>query len=48
MSIKDNVCTISGMRPHKLPQCLNLAKLQERLEEKIRQSVAAGWRQEKT
>jgi len=43
MSIKDNVCTISGMRPHKLPQGLNLAKLQERLEEAIRQSVAAGY-----
>ncbi len=43
MSGKDKVCTISGLRPHKLPMELNLALLLNKLEYEIRKSIFLGF-----
>jgi len=43
MSGKEKVCTISGLRPHKLPCELDLTLLQNKLEYEIRKSVFLGY-----
>ena len=43
MSNKEITCTVSGMRPFKLPKELDLPKLLSRLEEEIRKSVLLGY-----
>lgn len=40
---RNKVCTVCGMRPHKLPHNLNLAELLKRLEQEIRSAVADGY-----
>lgn len=44
MEEKNNICTICGPRPHKLPLSLKLDKLLAALEDEIRRAYAYGYR----
>jgi len=43
MTKQEKTCTISGMRPFKLPDDLDLSKLLRRLKEEIRASIRQGY-----
>jgi len=43
MQEKERVCTISGMRPQKLPGNLDSCRLLSRIDEEIRRSIAEGY-----
>ena len=43
MTLQKHTCTISGLRPHKLPCDLDLPTLLGKIEDEIRKSVALGY-----